>query len=271
MRKFRAGDEVFHHPSKENWKLACDASDNGDVLPCGWPCTIAHANDCELIQAATDTERWNTLVSWSHPGDAEKSRDIRHLTARQQVATDALTCVSKLANDTATVEEARLRSLQQHKLDYERVHLFTVSPGMQIVTRRELRDYANATGRDMYGNYYVITEQQMAELKLWLRKVEDCYTDIDHTYDATEWGTAMSGVITDVIAIAESALGKVNECRNLAANSFNAYGFSMPPGIESNTAMKTAAETFWRADERMEVHLRMLKSIVRRLQTEYKS
>ena len=60
--RFRAADIVHHTPSGERWKLACDESPNGDVLPTGWPETLARANDCTIIKDASDAERESMLV-----------------------------------------------------------------------------------------------------------------------------------------------------------------------------------------------------------------
>ena len=50
---FRAGDTVKHLQSGETWLLACD-QDREWVLPAGWPESMGRAEDCVLIQAASD-------------------------------------------------------------------------------------------------------------------------------------------------------------------------------------------------------------------------
>lgn len=60
-RTFRAGDVVKHLPTGETWTLATD-DDYGKVYPCGWPCCMANVSDCQLIRAATDAERDDTLL-----------------------------------------------------------------------------------------------------------------------------------------------------------------------------------------------------------------
>lgn len=57
---FRAGDHVSHGPSGERWVLACDQHD-ADVIPAGWPESLAKAADCRLLRAATDAERLDML------------------------------------------------------------------------------------------------------------------------------------------------------------------------------------------------------------------
>lgn len=61
---FRAGDVVKHHPSGEEWVLACD-EENGYVTPAGWPESRAAALDCTLIEAASDESRFEMLTNAS--------------------------------------------------------------------------------------------------------------------------------------------------------------------------------------------------------------
>ena len=58
---FRAGDLVHHGPCDEDWELACDEQD-GEIICCGWPETMARASDCTLIEAATDECRLSVLA-----------------------------------------------------------------------------------------------------------------------------------------------------------------------------------------------------------------
>ncbi len=77
----RAADTVHHGPSNEDWTLACDEM-HGQVMPLGWPETLAQAADCTLIQAATDEARIETLVRVSRlPSD-----DLRGSWARHQLS-----------------------------------------------------------------------------------------------------------------------------------------------------------------------------------------
>lgn len=57
---FRAGDIVQHAPSGETWILACDQQGN-DVIPAGWPESMARAAHCRLVKAGTDLERVKML------------------------------------------------------------------------------------------------------------------------------------------------------------------------------------------------------------------
>jgi hypothetical protein len=83
--KFRAGDEVHHTPSGENWTLAGD-EENGKVQPCGWPESMAQAKDCRRLKPATDEERMEMLRSWSEEGKGyEHERDSRTHVARRQL------------------------------------------------------------------------------------------------------------------------------------------------------------------------------------------
>lgn len=83
--KLRAGDRVKHLPTGETWELACD-EERGQVMPSGWPPTIAAATDCELIEAATDEVRLDTLRMWADEGlQATREGDLRAVTARGQL------------------------------------------------------------------------------------------------------------------------------------------------------------------------------------------
>lgn len=85
LQPFRAGDRVKHAGTGETWVLACDQQDN-DVLPAGWPETLAKATHCRLVEAATDAARREMLtrVSQARPG-VDSGRRSR-LAAAQLVA-----------------------------------------------------------------------------------------------------------------------------------------------------------------------------------------
>jgi hypothetical protein len=53
MSQFRTGDTVFHEKLQEKWLVAW--ADERSVVPCGWPETIARAEDCRLVEAAADS------------------------------------------------------------------------------------------------------------------------------------------------------------------------------------------------------------------------
>ena len=78
---FRAGDVVRHGPTGEKWGLSCDEED-GEVLPGGWPLTLAKASDCTLIEAASDDKRRARLREVAHPS----RDDMRALVARRQLS-----------------------------------------------------------------------------------------------------------------------------------------------------------------------------------------
>lgn len=83
-KPFRAGDVVFHGPSKEQWVLACD-EDDGSVYPAGWPQSRVPAADCELVEAADDDARIAMLRQVAECGEVSS----RGATARAQLcATD---------------------------------------------------------------------------------------------------------------------------------------------------------------------------------------
>jgi len=74
---FRAGDHVRHVHIGETWVLACDQ--NGDEVICaGWPESVAKAEHCTLVRAATDAERLEML------SDCAKLDGLRGSWARRQ-------------------------------------------------------------------------------------------------------------------------------------------------------------------------------------------
>lgn len=75
--KFKAGDTVTHGPSGETWVLACDETPNGDILPAGWPETLARSGDCELVESATDEQRID-MLRMSQGGDGYRGSVARH-------------------------------------------------------------------------------------------------------------------------------------------------------------------------------------------------
>ncbi|MEQ1910243.1 MAG: hypothetical protein ABMA15_15560 [Vicinamibacterales bacterium] len=75
---FRANDTVKHAPSNETWVLACD-QDREDVLPAGWPETIAKATDCVLVRATSDTDRHEMLAHVATTGSYRGSVARRQL------------------------------------------------------------------------------------------------------------------------------------------------------------------------------------------------
>lgn len=54
----RTGDVVFHRPSGETWVVAYADEERGELVPCGWPFTIAQISisDCDLREATNDAE-----------------------------------------------------------------------------------------------------------------------------------------------------------------------------------------------------------------------
>jgi hypothetical protein len=79
---FLAADVVKHTPSGETWVLACD-EDNDRVMPCGWPCTVALASDCDLVSRPDAEERRAMLgeVAVMGSADSRKSLAIKQLAA----------------------------------------------------------------------------------------------------------------------------------------------------------------------------------------------
>ncbi len=81
---FRAGDHIHHGPTGEQWVLACD-EENGEVICCGWPETVAAAADCSLIEAATDEERIKTLQNVAKVRGDSGGFQMRALRAQRQI------------------------------------------------------------------------------------------------------------------------------------------------------------------------------------------
>lgn len=84
---FRAGDRVKHAPSGETWILACDQDDN-QVMPCGWPESVAEATHCRLDERASDSARIAMLKAVANPSPG-RIGGKRHRLAAQQL--EALT------------------------------------------------------------------------------------------------------------------------------------------------------------------------------------
>ncbi|HEC72084.1 MAG TPA: hypothetical protein ENI36_00605 [Thermoplasmatales archaeon] len=79
---FRAGDIVYYKPTGEKWVLACD-EERSRVMWLGWPGGVAHASDCQLVEAASEDERLKTLREVS---DINKLSDFRRIIAQRQLA-----------------------------------------------------------------------------------------------------------------------------------------------------------------------------------------
>lgn len=56
VRRFRAGDTVFHRPTGETWLLIKDEHD-GWVTPGGWPASQGRAEDCKLVEPIENCRR----------------------------------------------------------------------------------------------------------------------------------------------------------------------------------------------------------------------
>ncbi len=82
---FRAGDRVKHAPSGETWILACDEID-GRVLPAGWPETLAQAEHCTLVEAASDEKRLEMLRDVAGGYSSGNGVSYRRSVARTQLS-----------------------------------------------------------------------------------------------------------------------------------------------------------------------------------------
>ncbi len=83
-RKFQAGDTVDHGPTKETWVLACDELDDGKVIACGWPETMAEASDCTLKREVTPEKRLQMLEEVSNG----RRQSFRRSMAQSQLTKD---------------------------------------------------------------------------------------------------------------------------------------------------------------------------------------
>lgn len=81
--RFRAGDVVRHRPSGETWVLAYAAMERNEVSACGWPESIAKADDCVLVEAATDDKHEEMLREWAEK--VQHSSDHRVSECRRQL------------------------------------------------------------------------------------------------------------------------------------------------------------------------------------------
>lgn len=78
----KTGDTVLHKPTGERWIVAvCNSK---EVIPCGWPLTLADPNDCELVKSCSVDEELTLLDDMRKITDAS---DPRRLHAEYRAAT----------------------------------------------------------------------------------------------------------------------------------------------------------------------------------------
>lgn len=80
------GDYVLHHPTGEQWVVACV---EGEYLSwCGWPEGMAKLSDCELLEKATPESKEKLLHQLADTtSNDHRSRFARHiLSTRKQAA-----------------------------------------------------------------------------------------------------------------------------------------------------------------------------------------
>lgn len=56
------GDTVRHHPSDEEWLVACAHPEEDALYPLGWPPTRAKLSDCALVEKAPAETRAELLA-----------------------------------------------------------------------------------------------------------------------------------------------------------------------------------------------------------------
>jgi len=77
----KAGDDVKHIPTGEEWVLAGVDTKRGEVYPAGWPESIADIKDCELILSCSDKESLETLRQCL----SLRPSDVRHINAVREM------------------------------------------------------------------------------------------------------------------------------------------------------------------------------------------
>lgn len=63
----KLGDTVFHRPSGETWIVA--HADETEVMPVGWPETIAKRSDCDLVEHCSEEEHAELLGRYRQKKD----------------------------------------------------------------------------------------------------------------------------------------------------------------------------------------------------------
>jgi hypothetical protein len=86
--KLRAGDVVLHRPTGEHWLLAYAVMERNEVAACGWPPSRAKADDCVLLEAASDEKHDEMLREWAQkvPREDDNHGDHRVSECKRQLA-----------------------------------------------------------------------------------------------------------------------------------------------------------------------------------------
>jgi len=79
--QFNPGDTVFHKPSGELWEVA--VCDDKDLMPIGWPETIARPSDCVLIKKGPADGRIELLKKLLNMKSDSGRPDWRSVMARR--------------------------------------------------------------------------------------------------------------------------------------------------------------------------------------------
>lgn len=77
--KIDTGDKVHHAPTGEDWLVAFVEGEN--LVPLGWPQTIAKLADCTLLEKATQEDR----AMWRKDLLRLSTDDIRGRWARENI------------------------------------------------------------------------------------------------------------------------------------------------------------------------------------------
>jgi hypothetical protein len=68
LRPLREGDIVDHGPTGETWVVSAVSGD--ELIPGGWPETIAKVSDCTLVELGTDDDH-RDMVSQARVSSSE--------------------------------------------------------------------------------------------------------------------------------------------------------------------------------------------------------
>lgn len=83
-KPLRAGDHVFHRPSRETWVVAY--VDGPSLAWCGWPAGEAKISDCTLLKRCSDAEHLSILRELATSGGRRAGIAQRTLAAFQLTA-----------------------------------------------------------------------------------------------------------------------------------------------------------------------------------------
>ncbi len=121
----RAGDTVKHIPSGELWTVA--VTRDGELIPMGWPESLAKQADCELVEAVDDDLHMKVLLDTlavKDPGSSRwrwaRTNFIDALPQVQRQTLDGMFERAKEAESLARLYRRQVESHLQHLIDSAR-------------------------------------------------------------------------------------------------------------------------------------------------------